>query len=736
MKQLHTKPALIGLGAALALSLAGLAHVRLTYPGTTTPLYWASPENVSIVSSSAGSEDISDGSEEIALRNAIAAWNGASGSTARLVEDTSAAQRARSDWQSNDLHLIWFDEDDSSGYFPGSSSTVAITPIWFFSNGRIDDADVIFNGKDFAFTTSGQSSRFDIQDVATHELGHLLGLDHSGWAGATMYPYVDSTVILHRSLSSDDVHGLRDAYPAETHAVLTGRVLRSSDSSPVAGAHLVARDASGRTAGATLTGADGSFSLKGLDAGQYDVYSTPLEGPVSSANLGAGWTIEIDFESTEHGTFSVTSGETLAVGDVSVDPDVSVSLGRNTDRYPLRCPSGQLSVHVVRGAGLASGSSLSASDPALVVSPISWFGTQVSFSVTVPSGATPGHSDLIVTTAGGERSVLVAGLEVTPQDPSVLFVSPNQGLFQGGELITVTGTNFNPGARVVLGGDVYADGEPGGCTVVDSSTITLTTRPGTPGITDVVVIDSTGVEGRKLSAFQFLAVPELDSVFPTAGTLSGGTTVTLAGDGFVEGAVLRIDGVVQSGVTVHSMQQLSFTTAAGNSTGLKVLELENPGGSTVFAQFFYVNQGDPVITSISPANGADSGGDTVTISGTNFSPRAEVLFGADPVTGTGGTPAASLEYVNSTTLRVVTPPSSAGMTSVLVEDSGTGQAELLTSGFNFTGSGGGGGGCGAVVVPGPPRGRDVLGSLLWFLLLAGWVRGPGLQRAFARARGR
>ena len=736
MSWLRERKLLVGLGAALALSLAGLAHVRLTYPGTSTPLFWQSPSQVSIVSSATGSQDISDGSEETALRNAIAAWNGASGSTARLIEDTSDAQRARSDWQSNDLHLIWFDEDDSSGYFPGSSSTIAITPIWFFGNGRIDDADIIFNGKDFAFTTSGQSARFDVQDVATHELGHLLGLDHSGWAGATMYPYVDSTVILHRSLSSDDVHGLRDAYPTSGHALMTGRILRSSDSSPVAGAHVVARNSDGRTVGATLADATGSFTLPGLDAGQYDLFSTPLEGPVTSSNLGAGWTVETDFESTEHGAFTVTSGASLAVGDLLVDPDVTVSLGRNTDRYPLRCESGQLSVHVVRGTGLATGSSLTASDPSLTVSPISWFGTQVSFSVTVPSGASPGHSDLIVTTAGGERSVLVAGLEVTPADPAVLFVSPNQALFQGGDVVTLTGSNFNPGARVVLGGEVYADGEAGGCTVVDQNTITLTTRPGTPSITDVVVIDPSGVEGRKLNAFQFLAVPEVDSIFPTAGTIAGGTTVTLAGDGFVDGLVLRIDGVAQSSVTVHSMQQLSFTTLSGSSTGLKLLELENPGGSTAFSQFFYVNQGDPVITSISPANGSDSGGDTVTITGANFSPRAQVMFGADPVTGLGGTPAASLVYESSTTIHVVTPATSAGMKSVLVEDTGTGQAEVLTSGYNFTGSGGGGGGCGAVVVPGPPRGRDVLGSLLWFLLLAGWVRRPVLSRALAHARQR
>ena len=214
------------------------------------------------------------------LKDLDGAWNDLTGTSVQLVEDASASAQARTDWEQDDLHLIWFDENDSSGYFPSGSSTVAITPVWFFSNGLIADADVIFNGRGFQFTTSSQTGRFDVQDVGTHELGHLLGLDHSGWAGASMYPYVDSRILLHRSLSLDELRGMRDAYPSGSHARITGTVKRASDSSVVAGAQVVAVDANGRTSAGALSETDGTFELYGLEGGTYQVYAAPLDEPL------------------------------------------------------------------------------------------------------------------------------------------------------------------------------------------------------------------------------------------------------------------------------------------------------------------------------------------------------------------------------------------------------------------------------------------------------------------------
>ncbi|MEQ1891467.1 MAG: matrixin family metalloprotease, partial [Planctomycetota bacterium] len=307
-----------------------LAHVRLAHPSSGAALRWSSPANLQVVLQADGSDDVADGSDAQALRLAIQDWNAATGTTATLLEDATPAKRARTDWEANDVHLLLFDETNSSGFFPGGSPTVAITPVWFFSNGVIEDADILFNGAGFSFTTSGEPGSFDIQNVAAHELGHLVGLDHSGNASATMYPYVDQGVVLQRSLSLDEVVGLRDAYPAGNFGRITGTVVRASNASGVAGAYVVARDAEGRTVSAILAGTDGSFTLKGLAPGSYTVYARPFDGPVDADNLGSFWAsrIDTDFEPALYGASAVITGtESVALGTLTVGADVSLALG-------------------------------------------------------------------------------------------------------------------------------------------------------------------------------------------------------------------------------------------------------------------------------------------------------------------------------------------------------------------------------------------------------------------------
>ena len=405
------------IASALAIGVMGaaMAHVRLHNPGTGAELFWSNPSNVSIVISDAGSDNISDGSYETSLRNAIDAWNDVDGSVVHLAENTSASQQARTDWESSSVHMMLFDENNSSGYFPFGSGTVAITPLWFFGSGAISDADVLFNGNNFQFTTSGVPGQFDVQDVATHELGHLLGLDHSGVAGSTMFPYVDTTVILHRSLSVDDMHGMRDAYPSGPQSRLTGHVRRLAGGMGVAGAWVTARDSGGRLAGAALADGNGAFEVEGLDPGTYTLYARPLDEPVASTNLTTGHMVVTNFEPAYYPSpILLGSGEDKAIGIISVDADVALNLGRSSDNFPLRAIRGSTTNHVLRGTSLVNGSTISSPDSGVLVTPLSWSNSLVQFSVTVPSGAGLGHIDLQVVGPTGDLSVLPGAIQITP----------------------------------------------------------------------------------------------------------------------------------------------------------------------------------------------------------------------------------------------------------------------------------------------------------------------------------
>jgi len=298
--------------------------------------------------------------------------------------------------------------------------------------------------------------------------------------------------------------------------------------------------------------------------------------------------------------------------------------------------------------------------------------------------------------------------------------------------VTITGTNFESGSRIVIGDQIYTDGI-NGTSVVDPMTITLTTLATVAGMHDVVVYDPSGIEDRLVAAYEAAALPTVSTVFPIAGETFGGTLVTLVGQDFQAGAAVRIDGVDQGTVTFVDDTRITFTTVGGAVGGPYILEVENPDAGLATSAFSYAALPDPQLTMILPTVGADAGGTLVTLTGANFSGTPEVYFGADPDTGLGGDLGVNVNLIDANTIEVETPQHIVGLVSVLVRDPVTGQAGLLPDAFTFVG--GGGGGCYMVPYQGPQSPGTILAGLWWILavFLVLHVRARRQRLALSRA---
>ena len=96
-----------------------------------------------------------------------------------------------------------------------SNGSAIATTYWWSTSAGIVDADIVFWDAGYRFFSgaSGCAAGFYIEDIATHEFGHALGLGHSASPGATMAPSTSSCSMNNRSLAADDIAGVEALYP-------------------------------------------------------------------------------------------------------------------------------------------------------------------------------------------------------------------------------------------------------------------------------------------------------------------------------------------------------------------------------------------------------------------------------------------------------------------------------------------------------------------------------------------
>jgi hypothetical protein len=187
-------------------------------------------------------------------------------------------------------------------------------------------------------------------------------------------------------------------------------------------------------------------------------------------------------------------------------------------------------------------------------------------------------------------------------------------------LVTITGTNFQPGAVVLFG--TAPSGISGvNCAESGGTTITCLTPADGDGAKDVTVVNVDGQSSSAAAAYTFQNVtPTISSITPATGPTNGGTAVTIAGSNFQGGAKVLIGGLPAGNVVVQDSATITGSTP-GLPVGVADVTVNNPGGGTATSAgaFTYALGTGPV--NYIQGGGASPAGAAATVVGLLPSPQ-------------------------------------------------------------------------------------------------------------------
>ena len=226
-----------------------------------------------------------------AAKRALARWS--SLANINFVVNWTAATSVSPADGGDGVSLITIADTPDNELF-NSDSTTARTRIFFNSEtGAIAEADISINpqpraedGTELQFSTDGTPGTYDLEATITHEIGHLLGLEHSAVLGSTMQSRqafngtFGLPAVTERTLSEDDRQKIRSLYgPGQRLGSIEGRLFDNRTPGalkPLSGVTVWAENlATGRVMASALTADDGTYQLEGLAAAQYRVMVSP-----------------------------------------------------------------------------------------------------------------------------------------------------------------------------------------------------------------------------------------------------------------------------------------------------------------------------------------------------------------------------------------------------------------------------------------------------------------------------
>lgn len=337
--------------------------------------------------------------------------------------------------------------------------------------------------------------------------------------------------------------------------------------------------------------------------------------------------------------------------------------------------------------------------------------TNPCLKVTLPNRP-PGVVSIFVINPDGQPGNLQNSFRYLGTQTGVT-ITPNAGSQDGGIETALAGIGFDPlsPAPIVLFGGAIGTGSSAASTGAGAVTTPADPTPLSPGFVDVQLVDQDGQTLTVPRGYTYTRAvpPSFASLAPVAGSVNGGTLVTIKGSGFAEGvkACMAVPGPsanAASTCTASSEVKTLFVDAstiqivtAHSAPGPATIGILNPVGAPLFlpaerSLFSYSQAPSPVITSVSPTDGNTTGGTAVTLTGVNFASGAQVFFDTEPAT--------NVVVESATKITALSPAHEAGAVGITVVSPG-GLAYTLVPAFTYTvngtavpddGTGGGDGG--------------------------------------------